>query len=430
MSQHFEKHVQIAKADAQRRVVTGVAMIPGEVDSQGDFERADTIESLSEGFMERLAAGEGKSGVMHARFPDTKTLSHVENRVLTESEKIGGDEYPAGTWVVGKKVRDDSLWNLIKSGTLTGFSIGGKVHSSVEHSVEELPDDVTIDDDLRSAAEENDVPIREITDAIIHEISLVDHPAVQRAQIQTAKADGDLAKAADALTDSVEAATEFLVEQRGHEPEEAKELAEFLNREKSEGDSGWLSRAKRFFSRDTDEKAGRTLSGQNIDSARAIHDAALDMLGRSDVAHGRTRFSDDPTVDFDVGGYGAQKSDERADTRAGSDNSVEAMDKDELRDLIGDVVDEKMAENSESTDEKAADEEPSDLEEIKAQLSELQDELVDDEPEEKSEEDAELAEIKEKLDAIVSAQGSSQQVDSSGATEKTWDTSPFAVGGD
>lgn len=437
-SMKFEKQVEIVKAEPQRRVVVGVAMVPNEVDSQGDFERPETIESLSEGFMERLAAGESQSGVMHATFPSNNVLSHVENRVLSSPEKIGDDEYPAGTWVVGKKVRDDTLWGLIERGTLTGFSIGGHVHDTQTHSVDELPDEVDIDDDLRDAATEHDVPVREITDATIHEISLVDHPAVQRAQIQTAKADGNLAKATDALTESVESAMEYLVEERGHDPEPARDLAEFLNREKSADDNdSWLTRAKKFFTGSssgdgqTEEKAGRTLSEPNVRSAMAVHDAALDLLGRSDVSHDRMRFSDDPSRDFDIGSYGsekAQQSDERAEPRAGSDNSVENMDTDELRDLIGEVVDEKMADEDETSEEKT-DEDPSDLEEIKAQLSELQDSLVDDEPDEKSEDD-DIAEIKEKLDAIVSAQGASQQADNGQrATEKTWDNSPFAAGG-
>lgn len=439
-SMKFQKHVQIAKADANRRVVTGVAMVPNEVDSQGDYERPDTIESLSEGFMERLAGGDGKSGVMHATFPSSNVLSHVENRVLSSPEKIGDEEYPAGTWVVGKKVRDDTLWNLIESGTLTGFSIGGNVHDVATRSVDALPDGVSIDDDLRAAAKEHDAPVREITDATIHEISLVDYPAVQRAQIQTAKGDGGLAKASDALTESVDTATAYLVEERGHDPEPARELAAFLNREKAGSDS-WLTRAKKFFtggddgstpSTQTEEKAGRTLSDANIESAMATHDAALDMLGRSDIAHGRQRFTDDPSRNFDVAGYGQDStSDERAESRTGSD-SVENMDSSELKSLIEEVVDEKMADEDDQTEEKT-DEEPSDLEEIKSMIADLKESAEDDSAEEKKSDDEsdDLAEIKEMLGQIAGAQGVSQQADNGQrASEKTWDSSPFVPGGE
>lgn len=422
-SMKFEKRVEIAKADDQHQVAVGVVMVPNSVDSQGDYERPETIQSLSEGFMEKLAAGESQSGVMHATFPSNNVLSHVENRVLSTPAKIGGEEYPTGTWVVGKKVRDDSLWSLIENGTLSGFSIGGQVHDGREYSVGELPDGVSIDDDLRAAADDGDVPIREITDATIHEVSLVDHPAVERAQIQTAKGDGDLAKAADELTAGVEPAAEYLVD-RGHEPEPARALAAFINREKVGDDSSesWLTRAKKFFtgggnSAMTDtEKAGRTLSRSNVDSARAVHDAALDMLTRSDVGHGRQRFSDDSTVDFDVSGYGAkaQQSDELAEAASstGSTDSVETMNEDELKSLIGDVVDEKMAEQAESNEEKSVDDEPSDdLEEIKAQLSELQGSIADDSEDEEKSEDDDIGEIKEMLGEIASAQGVSQQED-------------------
>lgn len=434
-SMKFEKHVEIVKADAQRRVVTGVVMVPNEVDSQGDYERPETIESLSEGFMERLAKGGSQAGVMHAKFPGAESLAPVENRVLSEPEKIGDEEYPVGTWVAGLKIKDDTIWRLVKDQTLSGFSIGGRVHETDKYSVDELPDDVKIDDELREAAKESETPIREITKATILEYSLVDFPAVQRAQIQTAKGDGDLAKATDALTESVESAMEYLVEERGHEPEPARELAEFLNREKAGGGGdSWLSRAKKFFSGDSsadEEKTGRTLSGQNIESARAVHDASLDMLGRSDVDHGRIRFSDDPTTDFDIGGYGATKAQQSDELAESSENSItESMDEDQLKSLIEEVVDEKMADDEEQTEEKS-DDGSDDLEEIKAQLSELQAAMSDDsEEEEKAEDDSELAEIKEMLGEIASAQGVSQQADNGQrATEKTWDNSPFAAGG-
>lgn len=418
-SMKFEKHVEIAKADAGRRVVTGVVMIPNEVDTQGDFERPETIESLSEGFMERLAAGDAQSGVMHAAFPDRNVLSHVENRVLTTPEKIGDEEYPAGTWLVGKKVRDDSLWQLIETGTLTGFSIGGTVHEVETHAVDGLPDDVAIDDELAEAAEGAEV--NEITKASIHEISIVDTPAVQRATIQTAKAD-DLSKASDALTESVDVATEYLVEQRGHDPDNARELAAFLNREKSGSDS-WLSRAKKFFTGSDDgsdsdslesEKAGRTLSASNMQSAMAVHDTALDLLGSSDVDHGRLRFSDDPTVDFDIGGYGPT-SDERAESR--QDSILESMDETELKSLIEEVVDEKMADEDDQTEEKT-EEKPSDLEEIKSMIADLKESSEDGsvEDEEKAEESDDNEELKAMLGQIASAQGVSQQADTDAET--------------
>lgn len=438
MSDSFEKQVQIQKTDDERQVAVGIVMVPNEVDSQGDFERASTINTLSEDFMERLAKGTSQAGVMHVEFPGSETLTPVENRVLSEPEKIGDEEYQPGTWVAGLKVKDDTVWGLIKNETLSGFSIGGHVHETDKYSVDELPDDVEIDDGLREAARESEASIREITKATIGEYSLVDFPAVQRAQIQTAKAD-DLSKAANELTESVDVATEYLVEERGHDPEPARELAAFLNREKTAGNDGsWLTRAKKFFTGDEEtDKAGRTLSDSNVKSAMTVHDAALDMLGRSDVAHGRQRFTDDPSRSFDIGSYGQQKhrtSDELAESSTDgtesetADSTVTNMDEEELDKRFEslnerfDTIEEKLSDEADDADESDETAKTNDGEEISIeQLAEQQEKFADG-----------LEQVVDTLEQMASAQGVSQQADKgqgSDETEKTWEKSPFGVGG-
>lgn len=431
-SAKFAKHAEIAKVDETRNVVVGVAMEPNVVDSQGDFERPETIRNLSEGYMERLATGESQSGVMHATFPSQNTLAHVENRVLSESEEIGGREYPAGSWQIGVKVRDDTLRNLINAGALSGFSIGGHIHDADRYAADALPDDVRIDDDLRQAASESGEPIREITDATINEISLVDSPAVESAQIQTAKGE-ELTKANDALTDGVDTATEYLVEQRGHDAEDARELAAFLNREKAaSNDESWLAKAKRFFggesggsggesalqqSRAPDESAekdGRTLSRANIASAKALHDTALDMLNRSDVDHGKGRFTDDPSDEFDVGSYGASGDGKSAETAAAesaadTDTDTIPMDEDELNDkfeaLNGrlDEIEGKMDSDDEQDEEKSGNEEETD------------DSATDEKVEQLIENQNRMAGL---LEQMADANGVSQQADTDKSDER------------
>ena len=223
----FQKQIGIERADSATNTVVGVVMEPFVVDSMGDFERPETIEALSQDFMERLAAGDAKNGVMHATFNDDD-ITHVENRVLESAETIGDTTYPRGTWQVGLKIDDDRLWELVEAGGLTGFSIGGEIHKSRVYDPAALPADVRLNDPHGT--------VREIQDGWIEEISLVDTPAVSSAQIQVAKRGANVAKAAnpallkanDALTESVDAAIDVL-QQRGHSAEIARQLAEYLN---------------------------------------------------------------------------------------------------------------------------------------------------------------------------------------------------------
>lgn len=421
--QPFEKHAEIAKTDSDRQTAVGVAMVPNSVDRSGDFERADVIQRASEGYMERLAKGEAKSGVMHADFDDA-ALTHVENRVLDKAEDIGGERYPAGTWAVSKRVDDDALWKLVENGTLSGFSIGGWVHNADTHAADALPDGVE--------ASADDDTVREITEMSIEEVSLVDTPAVPEAQILTAKSDG-LLKANPALTESTEAATDYLVNERGHDEESARDLAEYLNRTgksaasgNSADPSGWVARAKSFFTprgggsggqnttpdsstdemSDTDsetEKAGRVLSGDNVERSMAIHDIAIDVLNDAGEANNRLRFTDDISTDFDVNEFQSKAASDSPAGESGRDadtdktTDTESMDDDELE-RLAELVAEKTSGGADDSDEQAdekSDEADDDSADKVDELAETVEQLAD-----------QQGEI---LDRIENAEGSSQQ---------------------
>lgn len=434
----FHKSVQFDKADGTEQVAYGAVLVPDRVDHQGDFFRADTIKGLAKDFDERAETKDAVPGVMHAVFPEHIELA--ENRITEEEIELGEKTLPAGSWIQGWKFKDDELWELVDDGVLAGYSIGGTVDGRVMYEAGTHPEDVSFPSEVTERfddeTDKSDVPIWEIKGGRIMEVSTVDMPAVPDATHEAYKS---LTKGAPQLTSSVVDARLYL-EERGHSEEDAKRLAEYLISQKSQEPSGWIERAKRFFSGgggddgttpetpDT-EKAGRTLSSENVESAMAVHDAALDLLNRSDVSHGRVRFSDDASHSFDIGEYGAaSKSDELAESSDGPTDVFETMDKDELKDLIGEVVDEKMNEQEETTDEKT-DDEPSDLDEIKSLLKDLNED--EEEEAEKSEESDDLAEIKELLGAMAKAQGVSQQAETQNGNgaEKTWDNSPFGVGG-
>lgn len=403
-AQPFEKRAAIATTDAERQIAVGVAMVPDSVDTDGDFERPATIQRLSEGYMERLAANDADSGIMHAVFPGTNTISHVENRVLDDPEIIGDTEYPAGTWVVGKRVKDDAIWKLVQNGTLSGFSIGGYIHEKTEHIGSDIPDDVSVPDDMREASEGIGFPIVEITDADIHEISLVDTPAVPEAQIQTAKSGGGegFLKAPAELTDGADVAAEFLSEERDHDETAARELAEVLNRDWKSATAasggtadshGWVARAKSFFSSrsggsggenttpstskshemtdDETEKAGRVLSGENVGRAMALHDIAIDMLDGTDVRQNRLRFTDDVSTDFDVAEFESKATDESSGSPTGESGRdadantyvwevLESMNDNNEMDEFAELVAEKLRDDGDNDDDEQSGEKNAD----------------------------------------------------------------------
>jgi len=109
--------IKFAAIDDDRHLVYGIVMEPDEVDTQGDITSADEIEKAAHRFMER-------SRVMGKGHVDVAKAMPVESYIAPTSFDLGGQNIKAGSWVMASKVLDDELWEAIKGGDFTGFSIG------------------------------------------------------------------------------------------------------------------------------------------------------------------------------------------------------------------------------------------------------------------------------------------------------------------
>jgi hypothetical protein len=138
----------ILKADAEKRLVTGVALIPGVVDSQGELIPKDVIQKAAHGFLARynLQHGLKPPKGSKAKFPKQTAIGEmhqkwkggielVESYLAPQPLTIGSQLVPEGAWIVTVHVSDDEVWERVKKQQLTGFSIGGKA------SVIEMDDD-------------------------------------------------------------------------------------------------------------------------------------------------------------------------------------------------------------------------------------------------------------------------------------------------
>jgi len=109
--------------DEKNYIVKGVALIPDVVDGNGEAVSREEIYKASIKFMESRKVDsqhdfeEGKGDVV---------FNWVLDKATDFDLMHGGTKtYPAGTWLVGTKVRDPKEWDLIKSGKRKGFSIAG-----------------------------------------------------------------------------------------------------------------------------------------------------------------------------------------------------------------------------------------------------------------------------------------------------------------
>ena len=127
-----EVATEFSKVDSEQRTVFGWASIvkmDGKpvVDRQGDYI---DIEELSKSAYDYVLDSR-KGGHQHQRTETGEPLhvsDMIESVVLTPEkiEKMGlPPETPQGWWV-GYKVRDDEIWEAVKKGEVTGFSVHGK----------------------------------------------------------------------------------------------------------------------------------------------------------------------------------------------------------------------------------------------------------------------------------------------------------------
>lgn len=463
--QQFERSVEFEKGNTKEQIVSGAILIPDELDTQLDYFRADTIRALAENYEERFENSDVYGGVMHSVFPESG-IELFESRVLDEPKTLGDDQYPQGTWIQRYKVTDDDLWALIDDGVLGGYSIGGTAKG---HVTEPIPDDVRVPEAVANGVPDDvdpsDLPGREITEGRILESSFVDLPAVPRATHVEHKADG-LHKGHPALTDSIVQARLYL-EGRGHPPDDAKRLAEYLQSEKTASESGIAARIKSLLGRTSGGSGGEsalqqprastettkadhfekgaTLSEENVRRGMAIHDIALDLL-ETEIDTGRQSFATDDSFEFGGVAYvpaaetgdsgdGAGSLFSASKARASTDDDTGGIpsdadsgpqatmsddDKNEVLERLNELETKFEDDDGEQTDKDAdtdtdADDEPSAVERM-------------DELESKFEQQAETqARTLELLEQMADARGVSQQkdVDGRGSEKSMWAGSPF-----
>jgi hypothetical protein len=120
------RYALVAKVD-EERYVKGVVLVPETVDSQGDIYGAEEVRAAAHYFMEYSEA----LGKEHLLGLGKSKIRILENYLLDASCSIGNREIPEGTWILAARVLDDNLWQDIKRGAFTGWSIEGSALSSL-----------------------------------------------------------------------------------------------------------------------------------------------------------------------------------------------------------------------------------------------------------------------------------------------------------
>jgi len=131
----FLNSVKLSAVDGERRMLYGAALIPDKHilridESTGEeyyiYFTRETIYNCAHLFLKK-------------HLQNAHTLEHqtplegctvVESWLIEDSAKDKaahfGLNFPVGTWMLGTHVKEDTIWEAVKSGEITGFSIEGR----------------------------------------------------------------------------------------------------------------------------------------------------------------------------------------------------------------------------------------------------------------------------------------------------------------
>jgi DNA adenine methylase len=117
-----KRYVPIIKTVEEKRLITGIVLLPNVVDAHGDIIPADVIVRAAHDF---LAAYNKKTtmGLMHKNM--NPPIDLVESWIAPVALSIGTTVVPMGAWIITARVNSDPIWDKVKQGKLTGFSVGG-----------------------------------------------------------------------------------------------------------------------------------------------------------------------------------------------------------------------------------------------------------------------------------------------------------------
>jgi hypothetical protein len=123
----FSRYGRILKVDNETHYLTGVVYEPFTADAHGNFMSAEEIRKAAW----RFAKDSDKVDVQHS-FSAAPGISVVESYIAPCDMRIGEQLIAKGTWLMSVEVCNDEVWEQVRKGVITGFSMGGFGRYAVE----------------------------------------------------------------------------------------------------------------------------------------------------------------------------------------------------------------------------------------------------------------------------------------------------------
>lgn len=118
LHKNIEKDVSI-----EERLVYGVVAEPNVYDAHNEWMKGLTIKEAAH----KWSANYRKIGFMHYDLLNEKAVEVVETYLAPQDFTYDGSDtvVKKGSWIVVTRINEEKIWQLIKAGKMTGYSLGG-----------------------------------------------------------------------------------------------------------------------------------------------------------------------------------------------------------------------------------------------------------------------------------------------------------------
>jgi 2'-5' RNA ligase len=122
------KSIPIRKSNDEKRLVYGVVLQPNILDGQNEWEKPETIERTAQQFLAEYNRVT-ELGIQHKTFGEIGVElaeSYIAPQDLDFDGELEGDDIIIkGSWVMVVHITSDAVWQKVKDGLITGFSVRG-----------------------------------------------------------------------------------------------------------------------------------------------------------------------------------------------------------------------------------------------------------------------------------------------------------------
>ena len=131
----FDLDDQHVTKGQELQFVLGVVLEPETIDatvtdkSAGDIYSDEEVRKAAHDFMANYT-GRGNDLMHDGR--DNTNLKIVESYIAPTDMAVNGSKVKKGTWMMGTLIFDSKIWEAVKSGKITGYSIGGIATGKLE----------------------------------------------------------------------------------------------------------------------------------------------------------------------------------------------------------------------------------------------------------------------------------------------------------